>query len=159
MTYAKETSVSVERSRAEIETTVRRYGATAYSSGWNLDGRAQVEFMAHDRRVRFVLTLPARDEQRFKLSPARRKRLTESQSLAAWEQACRSKWRSLLLAIKAKLEAVASGISVFEDEFMAFVVDPITDATIGDHMRPAIAARYAGQDRPLGLPAPEAKEQ
>lgn len=154
MTYARDTSVSVEKSRAEIETTVRRYGATAFSSGWNVDGMARVEFMASDRRVRFTLTLPAQTDRRFRMSPGGRKRLNEAESNRAWEQACRSKWRSLLLAIKAKLEAVASGISVFEDEFLAFVVDPMTDKTVGEQLRPAIAARYEGRPALLGLPAP-----
>ena len=40
------------------------------------------------------------------------------------EQAVRQRWRALLLAIKAKLEAIECGISTIEEEFMAFVIMP-----------------------------------
>ena len=42
----------------------------------------------------------------------------------AHEQERRRLWRALLLNIKAKLEAVESGISVFDEEFMAHIVLP-----------------------------------
>ena len=42
MSYAKDTSVSVERSRAEIETTLTRYGATAFGYATD-EGRAIVQ--------------------------------------------------------------------------------------------------------------------
>lgn len=153
--YARETSVSVEKSRAEIEATVIRYGAKAFRSGWNVDGQAQVEFEVSSRLVRFSLQLPSRDDKRFKVSPRGRRTLNSDASAKAWEQACRQKWRALLLAIKAKLEAVSAGISIFEDEFLAFIVDPISGRTVGEHIRPAITARYEGKETPLGLPAPK----
>ena len=55
--YAENTSVSAEKSRAEIETTLRRYGATGFMSGWQ-DLQAQVGFMMKNRQVRFVLPMP-----------------------------------------------------------------------------------------------------
>lgn len=68
-----------------------------------------------------------------------------SPELAAkeWEQACRQRWRALALVIKAKLEAVESGISVFEDEFMANIVLP-GGRTVSEEVRPRIAAMYEG---------------
>jgi hypothetical protein len=50
------------------------------------------------------------------------KRRTETQAQRAWEQAVRQRWRALVLVIKAKLEAVESGITSFEDEFLAHTV-------------------------------------
>ena len=49
MHFAENTSVSVEKSRAEIEGTLARYGAThfAYMTG---PGRAAIEFIAQGRR-------------------------------------------------------------------------------------------------------------
>ena len=65
------------------------------------------------------------------------------------EQACRSRWRALALAVKAKLEAVAIGITTFEDEFMAHIVMP-DGLTVGEHVRPRIASAYeSGQVTPL----------
>ena len=39
-------------------------------------------------------------------------------------QACRQRWRALLLIIRAKLEAVESGITTLESEFLANIVLP-----------------------------------
>lgn len=155
--FASETKVPVERTRAEIEALVVKHGADAFRSGWNREGNATVEFKCKGRLVRFALTTPSRDDPRFKRSPAGRYALNQGEQLRAWEQACRQRWRALLLVIKAKLEAVEAGISVFDDEFLAQLVDPISNRTVGEHVRPAIAARYDGQDRPLGLPDPEGK--
>jgi hypothetical protein len=41
--YAEKTDVPAERSRAEIESLLRRYGATGFLSGW-ADDRAHVAF-------------------------------------------------------------------------------------------------------------------
>lgn len=65
----------------------------------------------------------------------------------AWEQACRQRWQALLLAIKAMLEAVAAGIAQFEDEFLAYLVDPTTNGTVGDLLRPQLEQRYLGSRR------------
>lgn len=55
--------------------------------------------------------------------------------------------------IKAKLEAVASSITTFEDEFLSHIVLP-DGQTVGRHVKPRIAAAYeSGQMTPL-LPGP-----
>lgn len=61
------------------------------------------------------------------------------------------KWWALYLVIKAKLEAVESGISCFEDEFMANIVLP-DGSLVGDFMRPQIAAAYDMGTMPALLP-------
>jgi hypothetical protein len=68
-------------------------------------------------------------------------------------QACRQRWRALALVIKAKLEAVESGITTFEDEFLAHIVMP-DGKRVADHVKPTIARVYdGGQMLPL-LPPP-----
>lgn len=64
MQYASETSVSVARSRAEIEEIVMRYGAKSFGSGQEV-GRAMVFFEKNDRRIRFMLPLPAMTDKEF----------------------------------------------------------------------------------------------
>ncbi len=54
--------------------------------------------------------------------------------------------------IKAKLEAVASGVSTFEEEFLAHVVLPNGD-TIGDWLAPQIANAYDTKKMPPLLPS------
>lgn len=139
--YAAQTYVSVEKSRAEIESLVMRRGARSFHSGW-ADGQAAVGFVLCDRILKFKLPLPSRDEKEFTHTPGRKKRRDDRSIQVAWEQACRSRWRALLLAIKAKLEAVDAGISVFDDEFLAFIVDPSTGETIGDSIKSQIELTY-----------------
>lgn len=161
--YAEHTEVSVEKSRAEIEATLSRYGAEQFSYGIDsVRGIAEIKFATHDRCVRFILKLPKRDEERFWFTKHKnryhRKRVDELTAARNWEQGCRQSWRALALCIKAKLEAVAAGISEFEDEFLAHIVLP-NGQTVSQLMRPQIAAAYISQDMPRGLagflPAPD----
>jgi hypothetical protein len=138
--FAADTSVSVDRSKAEIERLLARYGAQQFMAGWR-DGEACIGFVIERRTIRFLLPLPDRAADEFTKTPAGRRRRSADDAARAWEQACRSRWRALLLVIKAKLEAVAVGISTIEDEFLAWTVLPGGDGrTVGDVLRPQIAA-------------------
>lgn len=154
-TYAADTSVPADRSRAEIEKAVRRYGGRRFMYGWEEGGenpRAVVAFVIDDRQVRFLLPMPDRGSDEFQLTPSRKWARTEEQANAAYEQAVRSRWRSLGLVIRAKLEAVASGIVTFEDEFMAHLVLPEGD-TVGQRLHPVLAQTFAeGRTPPSLLP-------
>jgi hypothetical protein len=140
-TFAKDTTVSVEKSRAEIEKLITRYGATS-TAFMNAPNRAMVLFECKGRRIMFELKLPARDEKRF-LRDYRNYTLPANKSFEKWEQACRQCWRALALVIKAKLEAVETGITSFEDEFLAHIVMP-DGQTVATHIKPRIAEAYAG---------------
>lgn len=48
----------------------------------------------------------------------------------------RQRWRVLLLVIKAKLEAVESGISTIREEFLAYVMTP--GGTLGKRLIPQL---------------------
>lgn len=153
--YAENTSVSVEKSRAEIERLITRYGATA-TAFMNTPGRTLIVFEAKGRRIVFELPLPDISEERFTRTEERHILRPPEKRMALWEQECRQKWRALALVIKAKLEAVESGITTFEDEFLAHIMMP-DGLTVGKHVKPTIAAAYAsGQMQPL-LPAPAPK--
>lgn len=149
--YAEGTSVPVEKSRAEIETILRRYGATGFMSGWDED-RAFIVFAIQNRQVKFMMQMPRPSEARFtqdKRSSFRK--LSPETSHARWEAACRQSWRALALVIKAKLEAVAAGITCFEDEFLAHIVMP-DGKTVGAHVRQQIAIAYETGKMPPLLP-------
>lgn len=138
MTYAARTDVPVERSRAEIEATLKRYGAKSFAY-FSEKGRAIVIFEALDRRIRFDLPIPEGESNKD-------------------QQGQRSKWRALLLCIKAKLESVESKIETFEEAFLAHVVMP-DGITVGQHTRPLIEQSYrSGSIQPL-LPAPAKKDR
>lgn len=147
--YAAGTEVSSDRSRSEIERTLRRYGATAFAYGWQGE-RAVIQFEANGRRIRFELPMPDRDDPEFTMTPTGRER-SESAAEQAWEQAGRQRWRALALAVKAKLEAVESGIATFESEFLAYTVLP-DNQTVGEHLLPQLEAVYSTGEMPALLP-------
>ncbi len=122
-TYAKTTTVPSEKSRMEIERTLTRYGATAFAYA-SMPGQAAISFVAQDRKIRFILQLPDPEEPRFVFTPSTGRRRTATAAAAEYEQATRQTWRALLLLVKAKLEAVESKITSFEEEFFANILLP-----------------------------------
>lgn len=134
MPYAADTEVPVERSRQQIEAMLRQRGCEGYASAWSKEGD-RIEFAWKGLRIRFVL--PPVDKEKHRYDAQARERKQQFWDKAV-QQADRVRWRGLFLVIKAKLEAVESGISVFEEEFLAFIVDPATDRTVGDHLIPQI---------------------
>lgn len=154
--YAADTSVSVERSKAQIEQLVVAYGADQYIAGWSddatvagPDSTSVVQFRAHGRLIRFVLPLPRRDGRDITHTETGRQR-TRAQAIKAWEQVCRARWRGLLLAIKAKLEAVETGLSTFEQEFLPHTVLP-NGQTVGDWLLPQLEEGYEANVMPADL--------
>lgn len=149
MAYAAETEVSVERTRAEIERMLERFGATAQAV-MQEQARAVVVFEARDLRIRFNLPLPSTVDA----ATTETGRVRSANAVAAkLVQMRRSRWRALMLVIKAKIEAVESEIETFEESFLSHVV--MGDGrTVGEHTIPAIQTSYrTGALVPL-LPAP-----
>jgi hypothetical protein len=146
---AEGTTVSVEKSRAEIEKLITRYGATS-TAFMSAPGRSVVCFEADGRRIMFELKLPERTEKRF-LRDGRGSLMSPIKQAEKWEQACRQRWRALVLVIKAKLEAVESGITT--DEFLAHIVMP-DGQTVATHIKPRIAAAYEQGSMVALLPPP-----
>jgi hypothetical protein len=130
--YAEGTEVSTDRSRAEIESTLRRYGADQFVSGWDAS-RAMLGFRVNGRHVRFELPMPSRDDPAIKDTPSGRWERSAKQQDEVYEQEVRRRWRALNLAVKAKLEAVDTGIATFDDEFLAYLVLP-GNQTVGQLM-------------------------
>jgi hypothetical protein len=132
--YARRTTVPIEQTKTEIERTLKRYGASSFAY-FSETKRASVMFEASHRRIRFDLPLPpGEDAKEAKLR--------------------RSKWRALLLCIKAKLESVESEIETFEEAFMAHVIMP-DGRTVAEHAIPRIAAAYENNEVGPLLPGPK----
>jgi hypothetical protein len=129
--YAATTDVPADRSRSEIEKTLARYGADQFAYGTTPEA-AIVAFRMKDRRVKFVLPLPGQKHR----NP---------------EQETRTRWRCLLLCIKAKLESVESEIETFEDAFLAHIVLP-SGQTVAETVRDNIRIAYESGTVPPLLP-------
>ncbi len=146
MRYAENTKTNVDASRNEIEKTLKRYGAKSFAYATQ-NNKALIMFEFNCKRIRFILNLPDINERRFTHTPARGTRRSADAQYQEWEQACRQKWRALLLVIKAKLEAVDSGISIFEEEFMANIILP-NNQTVGEYILPQVDSCYISNALP-----------
>lgn len=125
--YAVRTKVPTQQTRGEIEQLLRKYGADSFGYAQELT-RVSLGFRANGRMVRFTVMMP-----------------DERQEAAAM----RSRWRALLLCIKAKLESVACGIETFDEAFMPHVVMP-DGKTVSQHALPGIKQAYeTGKMPPL----------
>lgn len=135
MSYADKTSVPVGRSQDEIKKILAKYKATGFAYG-EQGQRSVVMFEMMDRRIKFILPMP----------PKPSTHATQA-SIKTYEQLCRTRWRCLTLAIKAKLECVESGITSLEQEFMAHIVLP-NGRTVGEVMTPQIESSYQNGKMP-----------
>jgi hypothetical protein len=119
VSYAANTSVTPDESQAEIRGLLTKHGATDICVGLNGASNGVVKFTRGGRHVRLLLHLPP-------TQPRERPR----------------RWRVLALLLKAKLEAVDSGIGTFDAEFMSYIAMP-GGCTVGSIMAPKISAAYA----------------
>ena len=122
--YAEDTKVPIVQSRSSIETMLRRAGASRIMS---MDEalEAVVLFMLAGRliKLRVEIAGDAKDQQR------------------------RAIWRAVLLVVKAKIEAVAQGITTVEQEWLAHVVLP-DGTTVGQWIEPRLQLAYERGEMP-----------
>jgi hypothetical protein len=135
--YAEDTKVPPEKTRLEIEKLLTRHGAEAFLSGWEGE-RAALGFRLRGWQIRIELPLPERRAFR---------------AAAPYEQEVRTRWRALLLVIKAKIEAIESGITTIEREFLADVV-MANGQTVASWAAPQLAAMIESGRMPPLLPLP-----
>jgi hypothetical protein len=126
--FAENTSVSVERSKAELDTLLGKAGAA--SRGIVSDdqqGQAIVAFALGGGKYRLSVPLPKlEDFPQHKQWPQGWAGWSDGRRSAwrykQWEQASRQRWRALILVVKSKLEIVRLGLSSAQREFMADLV-------------------------------------
>lgn len=151
--YAERTSVPKDRSLAEIEHTLTRYGASGFIYGWSGD-RAMVGFVLADRQYKLTIPMPDPNDRAFTHTPETNVRRSDAARQNAYDQAVRQRWRALALYIKATLEAVAAGIISLDDAFLAYTALP-GGSTVGQWLTPQIAESYRRGTMPPLLPLPE----
>lgn len=148
--YAEGTTCTVETSQMEARRLLKRFGADQ-TRITDAEDRAIVEFVLQDRLIRFLVAAPAlddpdvaRDRYGALRPPKERHRLAQAEY--------RRRWRSLLLRLKAKLDAVTNeGVEV-EEEFLAQLVVTPDGRTVGEILLPQIGQVYASGRVPALLP-------
>lgn len=141
--FASTTSVPIDRSQGEIQRTLQRYGANEFMFG-NGDGFFCVAFRFKERAIKIKIDAPA------KYSKPRWTGDTSKIENPRFDQELRQRFRCVLLVIKAKLEAVESGIVTVEQEFMPYLVMP-DGRTVSEHSMPAILGAYASGKMPKSI--------
>lgn len=116
--YARETTVTPEKTRAEIEALLKRHGATQFGTGWSGE-RHLITFRLRDRAIRLTLIVPTAETY---TEDAAGRWIPHNRRATAAAAEERRRWRVMLLMLKAKLEAVASGVVTLEDEFLGYTI-------------------------------------
>jgi hypothetical protein len=149
--YAEGTSVSVAKSRMELDQLLQKSGAA--QRGFADDdsrGLAVIWFTLKERQYRLEVPLPKMTDDAVKYVWRRGSKYLRGadQARAAHEQLCRTRWRAIVLLIKAKLEAIEIGLSTPEREFLADLLLP-DGRRLHQALTPQIAETYA-----TGAPPP-----
>lgn len=150
--FARNTTVNADRTLIDIQSTLRRYGASKF--GFTDEGhRLSVGFEMQNRRFRFTVPLPEIGEfKRKKINQHATMPRTNNEMQEAREQAVKQRWRALLLVVKAKLESVESGIETLEQAFMAQLVLP-NGQTVSEWAGPQVEQAYLSGKMPPLLPS------
>lgn len=148
--YASGSSVSIGRSKEQIESELRRMGASRRAFFDDDEhGRAVVVFEMADVRYRVMLPLANPKGDRFWRTPARGYLRTKEQALAAWEQEVRERWRALAEYVKSLRIAQEAGIIQVREALLAHVVLP-DGQTVGEYVLSQLPeALSAGRMPPL----------
>lgn len=142
--YAAGTTVSVEKSRNELDALLKKYGTTGFAYA-RRPGIEIIGFEYAQRTIQFTLVEPLRNEYK---TNARGYLKSSTDIDKHWEQAKRQFWRIFLMTIKAKLEAVECGIVTFEEEFLAHTVTP-DGTTVAQWLIPQLDAGYQTGHLPM----------
>ena len=133
--YAERTTVPVTKSKQDIERALNTYGVEEYAFGTSPRGSGII--FKYDGKV-YKINVSEPDPNKFRYDNQ-------------LQQAIRSRWRVLLLCIKAKLNLVQDGQSSFEDEFLAYMSLP-EGITVAEFMRlPKNVKRLEQSKMPLLL--------
>lgn len=107
------TTVSTDKTKAEIRAMLLKYGADHFGIMEGHD-RCLILFTCHARNVSIEVPMPVKKELSAWATGAARKKQQE-----AWAQEERRLWRATRMWIFGQLEAVKSGIKTFEAVFLA----------------------------------------
>jgi hypothetical protein len=140
MAYAQGTTVSAAKSKMEIELLLKKRKAKNIATA-STEQKAVIAFELDGRLIRIELTMLQTDDLSFQTTPSGRRRHDEKLLEKSVESENRRRWRALLLIMKAKLEAISSGISTTEAEFLHSIVVP-GGGTVGQWCAVQLEAAY-----------------
>ena len=105
--YAKNTAVTIEKSKVQIQLLLTKWGIDHFYFGTSPRGDG-IGFAFAERTYKMNVPTPESNG------------LTDKQ----YEQAKRQRWRILYMSLKMKLEEIDAGCISFEDQFLAMMCLP-----------------------------------
>ncbi len=150
MTYAAKTSVSVEKSRAELDALLAKHGAKQRQIGADDEkGLAICVFSLADRWVRMQVPIPRVGDFDRVMRRGYQHTTSTGERDRLHAQALRERWRAILLLTRAKLEAISLGVSTVEREFLPDVLLP-NGRNVHDEIAASLVEAYkTGKTPPL----------
>jgi hypothetical protein len=165
--FAAHTSVAVDKTKGELERLLVKHGAAQYGTAHDdANGFAVVYFALGGRQIRLQIPIPKPDayadpklgswqnKRANHATPQTWDRLGEASRAQwvreQWEQACRTRWRCMLLIVKAKLELIGMSLSTIDREFLADITLP-DGRSVGEWLKPGIEKAYLGGAMPRML--------
>lgn len=141
MAYAEDTSVPVSKSKADVERVLAKAGADQFLMGYDqAHCSAAIMFRLHGRQMRLTIPIPSWESVEAEFTPTKMRRSTAARKQWADKEE-RRRWRALHLVVKAKIEAVESGVVTFEQEWGMHVLLP-NGQTVGEWVSPQVDVAY-----------------
>jgi hypothetical protein len=115
--YAEKTTVPVDKSLEELRKTLVKVGATDFSFG-NQNHKSFITFTYGTVNIRMEFDVPSHPGKDASMAQIKK-----------YEQARRTKWRQILLYLKAKFEFINCGIETFDQAFGSFLTAQASKVT------------------------------
>lgn len=142
--YSENTRVPIERSQAQIRELLNNNSCEKVRMLSAEDGFG-VEFVLNGILIRMGIKYPAITDAKIALAGNGKKR-APAQIRQAYDKETRRLFRVLYMRLKMKFELIADDEAHLYDEFMAHMVDPVTNKVFGKLLQPQITARLSGND-------------
>lgn len=134
--YAENTTVSVDRSQEEAKRLLRKYGADQIQVTEDSD-RTVLMFRLSGWVIRFMVTAPDPGEECVSQTRTGGYRPMD-QRAGARQREYQRRFRTLILRLKAKLEAVANDDILVEEEMLGNLVVNPQGQTVGELLIPQL---------------------
>lgn len=121
--YASQTKIHYKQTLKEIGRILYIYGVRNPKIKHNeTHTKVTLEFVIHNRKVRFYLPLPSPTADEIVYTPNTERERAPYLQKKFYKRAKNQRWRALGLAIKSRLVRVEDNITSFDEEFLGNIV-------------------------------------
>ena len=136
---------AIEKVQTEFASVVQGFGASDFTIH-DQPLAPFVTFKFNNWKIRLVLELPRRDEERFWI--------TQGRAQDAWEAACLRLWQAAVASVRARFTGVKEGVETFENAFLAHILTQ-DNASVSAQVYPKLCKAYRDGTELLPNAVPE----